>query len=459
MTGGLESESVQPPASLRGHLGSTLWFATLVASICLEGLGRKIAPQVPAIAFYFLKDVVLIAGLVAFGVRGEVVAVGARLYGGFWVPLLLAFAWTAIEAWNPAQPSLVLALVGLRAYWLWWLAPFVVASALRDSRDRQKAVVVLAGMSAVVAAYAAMQFAAPPDSSVNAYATYQGKEVLDVVATVESTQRVRVSSTFAYITGFTDFVVIVPALLLSLGLGEPHRTTRIASLVGAGLSAAVMPMSGSRSPVVLGVLALTCVIWCSGHIRSQSGRRVLLAGIALLAVSLLVAPDAIKGVQDRFGYEDTEGRFRDALLSFVPPLTMAEIRHPPLGLGTGMQQNSRFIFSVGDDRWPLLDLEQGRLLVELGPGYLFVWVARLGLAVAFLRASRLLYRAKRRELAGASVAFAILTMQGNLVFDHVWQALYFLAAGLVLQALVEVQTELAPEEEVVPASGLLADQN
>ena len=40
----------------------TYWFLALMASICLEGLGRKYLPAVPSIAFYLLKDFVLLFG-------------------------------------------------------------------------------------------------------------------------------------------------------------------------------------------------------------------------------------------------------------------------------------------------------------------------------------------------------------------------------------------------------------
>ena len=42
------------------------WFVALFSAICLEGLGRKYLPAIPAVAFYFLKDVILVAGYVWF---------------------------------------------------------------------------------------------------------------------------------------------------------------------------------------------------------------------------------------------------------------------------------------------------------------------------------------------------------------------------------------------------------
>ena len=50
---------------------------------------------------------------------------------GSWV----AFIWTVIEVFNPDQLSKLLALVGLRAYWLWWLAR-MKSRVLSDGRRR-----------------------------------------------------------------------------------------------------------------------------------------------------------------------------------------------------------------------------------------------------------------------------------------------------------------------------------
>ncbi len=47
----------------------------------------------------------------------------------------------------------------------------------------------------------------------------------------------------------------------------------------------------------------------------------------------------------------------------------------------------------------------------------------------------MLKRAGERAAAGAAWALAALTLPGNLFFDHIFQALYFLAAGIVLQSV------------------------
>ncbi len=410
---------------------AVLWVGALVVSICFEGLGRKFLPEVPAIVFYFLKDAVLLIGLLRFGIRRSVQRGARRAFRGFGPILGLAMAWTLIEALNGAQNSPILALVGLRSYWLWWLAPLVIASALRVQEDREYGVMLLAIVALVVAGTAALQFSAPADASINTYALYEGRE-MNEVATVSATGRVRVSSTFSYLSGFVDFVILAPALLLSLGLEDRSRLTRWLCLAAAGATAATMPMSGSRWPVLMGVAALLAVVWGAGFVRTHVGRRVLIAAVLVLGAAAVAVPEATEGVRSRFEGRDTQSRIVEGLM-ILPPIALAYGTYPMLGIGTGMQQNARVALRVRTE-WDS-EAEPARLLIELGPvGYLLVWLARLGLLVALLRVARQFKHEGRRALSGAALAYALLTMMGNLFFDHVWQALYFTGAGLILQA-------------------------
>jgi hypothetical protein len=113
------------------------------------------------------------------------------------------------------------------------------------------------------------------------------------------------------------------------------------------------------------------------------------------------------------------------------------IEYPLAGSGTGMQQNARVALGVYS-KWDT-EGEIPRLLSELGPvGFLLVWTAKLGLMVALFRGYRILKRAGRRGAAGAAISYCALTMFGNLVFDHVWQALYFTGCGFILAEVTSV---------------------
>jgi hypothetical protein len=411
----------------------TYWFLALVSSICLEGLGRRYVPQIPTIAFYFLKDIVLLAGFVFFRPSASVVRIGKYLFRGFGIAWIAAFIWTVCEAANPEQTSIVLAMVGLRAYWLWWLAPFVIAGVLQSQYHRRRATFVLAFMATGIAVLAALQFISPADSAINAYSIVDGETLYaSDAAMVYTTGRARVASTFAFPSGFTNFTILVPVILLSLGLETSDRRLRAASLVGTALTAIALPMSGSRSSVVLGlgVLVLTC--WSAGLFFTRAGRRILMGGVVGIVVGAVLFPDAIFGVQSRFmdSSSETMGRLT-AAAAIIPPVALATFEYPLAGTGTGTMQNAATSFHVST-QWTA-EIELHRYLVELGPvGFLFAWATKLGLMVAFLRAYSIFKKAGRRSSAGAALSYAAVTFFGSITFDHIWQSLYFVGAGFIL---------------------------
>ena len=71
-------------------------------------------------------------------------------------------------------------------------------------------------------------------------------------------------------------------------------------------------------------------------------------------------------------------------------------------------------------------------------GFLLVWTMKLGLSVALFRAYRILKRAGRKGATTAALSYAILTMVGNLTFDHIWQALYLTGCGFILAEVLAV---------------------
>ena len=90
---------------------------------------------------------------------------------------MVGLVWTFLEIFNPSHQSAALAAIGFRAYWLWWLAPPAIAHVLRDAKERDRGIDVLLATSAFVAILAAVQFAAPSESSVNVYSYVDGEQV------------------------------------------------------------------------------------------------------------------------------------------------------------------------------------------------------------------------------------------------------------------------------------------
>jgi hypothetical protein len=428
----------------------TLWFISLICAVCLEGLGRRYLPAVPSAVFYFLKDVVLLVGWFRFRPTAATNGTARYLYRGFGIFCMVGFVFTLAQVFNPEQGSMVLGFIGLRSYWLWFIAPPVIATVLQSRKEKERAIYALLAVCIGVSGLAAVQFASPPDSSVNMYSVWNGAEVYAAdSAIVASTGRARVASTFSYLTGFTDFTILVPTLLLSLGLDTEKLRVRRAALIGTFVTAAVVPMSGSRSSVVFGVVTLGLTLWVAGLFFTRIGRRVLVGGVVAGALSVLAFPTALEGVQSRFeNTEETSSRFQE-LANLLPPVAMVTQEYPMLGLGTGMQQNARFTLRVGA-KWNA-EAEVGRYLIELGPlGFILVWLTKLGLAAALFRAYKFLKRVGRRGSAGAALSYAVLTMVGSLAFDHTWQALYFIGCGFILAEVVAARQRLAAVE--VPAA-------
>jgi hypothetical protein len=431
----------------RQNFARIVWFVLLLSAVCLEGLGRRYVRQIPTAALYFSKDIVLGFGLLTFGIHPEVKQFARKLYGKAMFPLGLAFLWTILECFNPLQESLILAAVGLRAYWLWWLAPLVVASVLQTIEVRRGAVYAFAGVAGIVCIFAILQFGAPIDSDLNTYSVnMEGNDVQAV--SVGSTGRARVASTFSFITGFSDFTIIVPALLLTIGLGDSDRKVRLAALVGATLTASVLPMSGSRAPLLIGAALVVIITWSAGFLFTKAGRRVVFGGFALVAATLTASPEALQGVYDRMAGDDSGNRVGETL-TILPVVSMQTFDYPAFGLGTGMQQNVRAQLGVTSHGYDA-ENEAGKHLIELGvPGYLLFWFARLGIAVALIKASRILRKARRGAAAGAAVGFAALTFFGNITFDHIWQSLFFIAVGYILMETFLAHRDLTLGEKVV----------
>jgi hypothetical protein len=420
------------------------WFTALISAICFEGLGRRYLPGVPDATFYFLKDIVLLWGFIRFRPSPTAWRALRYLYRGFQLFFIAALFWTVIEVLNPDQLSKPLALVGLRSYWLWWLATPVVATVLQNPKVRERAIYALLAVSVVVAAFAAVQFASPADSSINLYEGHGAAYEMGPVK-VGQTDRARVSSTFTFVSGFVAFTLEVPALLLSFGLDAKNPRLRAFALAGTMITAAVIPMGGSRSSIVVGLAILALSLWSAG-IFTRVGRRILIGAVAAAVVSVVAVPDAMEGVQSRFAdVSETSGRFQ-SFVEYLPPVALATFQYPVLGIGTGMMQNARFSFNAASPEWDA-ESELARYLIELGPvGFILFWLAKLGLMVALLRAYKLLKRAGHRGGAAAALSYAAITLTGNLTFDHNWQALYFLGCGFVLSDVLAAAREHAANE-------------
>jgi len=164
---------------------------------------------------------------------------------------------------------------------------------------------------------------------------------------------------------------------------------------------------------------------------------VLVAMILAVVAGVWSVPEALQGVQDRFGSADTSQRFTDLALA-IPVYTILNTDFPPLGAGVGVLQNAgaALQFKSGWD----VEAEPQRVLIELGLlGYLLVWLSRFFLAVALVRAARMLSRGGARPWAGAAWTYAGFALLLPLSTDHIAQSLFFVGVGLIMARVLQLQ--------------------
>jgi hypothetical protein len=416
------------------------WFAALLIAVLFEGMGRKYLPGVPQPLLYFAKDGILLIGWVSYGIAPQVRHLSRRVYSPFhwfwWAAVIV----TAAQACRTDHPSVLLGVLGLRAYWLWWLAPLVLATAVGRPAVLDRATQTLAVASMLVSAVAVYQFNAPVDARVNQYAwSGEGDES---VAIVSSTGRVRVSGTFAYLSGFSNFSVIILPTLLALAQAKSRRSTRALCVAAAAAVGATGVLSGSRSFLAYGAVTLPIVLGIQRALVSVKAIRAV-AVLALAAVaSMWFFPDAFDGLRSRLDDpEETVDRLTLAA-GFLPPIALLLFDYPTLGLGTGVMMTGAQALGV-EPAW-LAEVEPHRILVEQGlVGFVLISVAKFGLAAALLR----LYGAiQKREQDFSRLALALvpLGLVGQIVMDHTFQAMFFLCVGLVGAHAAQTQGRTPP---------------
>jgi hypothetical protein len=432
-----KTDRTSAPNSARRRSFGRHWFVLLLAAICLEGLARRFLP-IPGPFLYFAKDVVLIGGVVAVGVHPRVRRATRRLVGP--LPLVLAATalWCMVSLADPRHPSIVLGLVGARQYLLWWAAPVVVATALLGDAENRRSQVILSVFAIAIATLAAYQFDQPSDAPINAYVWGEANPAR--VAELGSTGRVRVTSTFSYISGFSNFVALMAPILLASAVSGRGRSGT-AAYVAAGSLAATAAMSGSRATVLYLGFGILVVLAVSGALKTRRGK-ITLAAIGLASVlGIWLVPEAREGLHERFGADDNAQRFRDLAMA-IPFYAISKTDFEMLGAGVGVLQNAGAALQF--EYASHAEIELQRVLIELGlPGYLLVWFSRVLLSVALVRGARSLARASAPAWSGAAWAYAGLALLLQLSTDHVAQSLFFLGNGILLAQVARLEPALS----------------
>ena len=435
------------PALVLAAVGlAVLWSArnwrraleAVLVLVVLEGAIRKWVVPGASSYVYFAKDALLLG--VYWGYLRS--AEARRRSPSLPPPLVAALALAALVAllgiFNPSLPSPLVGLLGFKAYFLYVPLLWIVPAAYRTEREIGQVVRRYLLLALPVGALAAAQFFAPADSPLNTYARTGGEA--GTIITFGAVQRVRVTGTFSFITGYSAYLQVVALLALTV-LSVRQWRIRGSLAVYAALATTVlgMLMTGSRGPVFLLALLMP-VYWYFGVVREGGlpalGRFLLGAGLVLSLVNV-VGSDAVEAFRARAaGTSDVRERI---LLPFVNPLRIA----PEIGLlGYGTGATHQMAEAVTESLLPYSWLdhhqyedEPSRVLVELGlVGFVAFFAFRAGLVLLGLRAVFRLSRPMPRALALSCLLLFLGQLTGGVVFNVTGGVYYWFFAGLLLLA-------------------------
>lgn len=437
-----------------------LFFVLLV----VDGALRKwVFPEYGTLLF-LLKDAVLWVALLAFAARRSALSL-PRPVKATWVPLLLTIYVFVVllQAFNPRQVSLTVSAIGLKAH-LAYLPLVVLLPALVTEADDEQMTRSLWRLTILlylpVLALGVYQFSQPPTAAINTYA-----REMEVVATSLS-EVPRITGTFSYISGFTSFLSFGAFLSVAVLLAGIRWRERSLMALGATLvvaTAIVLPMTGSRGPVLLttGGLGLLLLV-----VRLGRGRRLkLLAAAVLLSlvvvegageVGLTQGWQALSERTERVGPEELGSRIVEAVSGPVRGLERAGLSG--YGVGSNHQAAPRFVRGSLEHSWlPDGYVENAvvRVVTELGGlGWLVLMALKGGLlylAFGSVRDSR-----SPMELAVGGTAFCMTVAYFlfPVVFNVVRGALYWTSVGAMLGVWSRQQAGASREGDVAVAAAL-----
>jgi hypothetical protein len=357
-----------------------------------EGALRKwVFPWAQA-QIYLVKDAILLAVYLGFILESRRTISSARRVGAIKAILVVSFVFGALEVFNPNSPSVLVGLMGLKAYFLYAPVAFILPYAFKSREHLFILIRRYIVMAIPVAVLGFLQIMAGPESSLNTYVSHS-EDAPALLAHFGSTEDlVRTAGTFSYISGYTAFLGSVGFLAIGYNMAQGWRLkNNMMPLVALTLVVGAMFTTGSRAPIYILLTTAPVILWLAATSRVLPGgtamRFIFLVPImALIAVN--VSPQAFQAFMERAAEADS------ASMRIFSPIdqTMGALSNAPaLGIGIGTTHPSALTIMGAESAWwinedLLTEDEMARVTVELGLiGLLVTYVVRLLVAVFAVR--------------------------------------------------------------------------
>ena len=282
--------------------------------------------------------------------------------------LYVSFFYLVVHVIHPLQLTIFHGLFGILIHGGFWIGIFYYLANrhLFDTGRMMKIVLIVAAIEVVLAF---VQYNLPPDHILNTYAREEQSKAL-------VGDRVRVTGTFSYLSGYTAWLIFYPLMVWALiKLRYPQWFVVIALALGI----ATAFMTGSRSAALILIVLGGAMIFQEYPISSlfTLAGRLFLPSLIIVAVLLVLNADTVFETAEK-AYDNfmlrvetnrASGEESSRFLTDFWYLSNARFEQPLFGVGLGSTyQGAQILFgtSLPVLRFGYVETEFSRILLEGG---------------------------------------------------------------------------------------------
>ncbi len=401
--------------------------------VVLEGAVRKwVAPDL-SLEIQSVRDLLPWLALIVFALENRRLSELGRLGGAqtLWLGAYIACAFLSLLVFFfSSNLPLFVAAVGFRTHFAYLPLAVLMPAYLGLWSTGLRKIRMLLLLSVPVFLFCFFQFTQPMDSVWNKYADAEMQ-----IASFGTLQTARVTSTFSYLSGLSQFAQICGGLAFLI-LVLRRRGPGDLVLGGAVLlmSIGAIMASGSRGPLAMLVVYCTALMGLGtlvGAVRMRKAAATVMTVILLALVGLVLLRDQFQAFAFRtemVGTSDIGWRMYDFFFQWID----VALQYPfGIGIGSGHQA---LVDVVAGETPNIYEAELSRIAFELGIGVFAYLGAKLTLIAQMLGGAR---HAASREtcLVLLSCVLSLGLLLPGSVYAPVTNVAFWSVVGLGLWVL------------------------
>lgn len=435
----------------------------------IEGALRKWFLQSAQELVYFGKDMFLVGAYLRFFLAPDPEIRAYRLVvpGSLIVGLC---AVVGLTAFNPNIGHPLLALIGLKGYFMYIPLAFLIPFLFRTKEELVRQLTWFALIATPVCLLGFLQWKSDRFSVINTFASGMLETGATGFGLGEDIDKARITGTFSYITGHTTFVVFFTTLHIALLMCQQSKVMRLWLMGNLPLLAANALMNGSRAGVYgIAMIAISFILVSFSFKLGPNQNRVIgnmiTAGIIIIVGASFWFADALMMFQARS--RNAGDSIEDRVIKTAEQsLDIALNQVGLIGYGMGVtmpvtsQLRSAFGLEQPKKRPPLMDHEMMQLVVELGLIGAIGWYAlRLVVLLHGIQVFRSSAPTELRAIVLAGILVQIPYFYASVVLNHTANILIWGFIGLsfipALQPTVYRRHQVTTSPLTQPVSGPL----